>query len=122
MLHTEIRKNQYMDYIALMLLSRTLEALPGIKKAAVMKGTPANREILALGGFGGPDLDSAAANDMVVVWEGDGEAAHRRAKRYCKGHRQRHRDRRKCERYDHCGQLASGGQPSRYPVCGGGWL
>lgn len=70
MLTTIVRKNQYADSVALMVLSRSLSDLdvPGgsVEKVSVMMGTPANKEILANTGFGGPEVDAAAPGDMVI--------------------------------------------------------
>jgi hypothetical protein len=44
---THIKPSEYHDSITLMLVAKALLELPGIEDAAVVMGTPANREIIA---------------------------------------------------------------------------
>lgn len=71
MLQTIVRKNQYQDSVALMVLSRTLSDLDGVAKVSVMMGTPANKQILADTGFSTPELDDAAPSDLVIGVDAD---------------------------------------------------
>lgn len=66
MLTTVIKPNTYQDSVSLMLLSQQLTALDGVTKVSVMMGTPANKDILRATGFSSPELDAAAAGDMVL--------------------------------------------------------
>lgn len=45
----DVRRACYLDSVALMRYSKTLADMDGIVEAAMMMGTPANREILFLG-------------------------------------------------------------------------
>lgn len=73
MLHTIIRKNSYQDSITLMLLTNHIATLEGVTKVSIMMGTPANKEILAAGGLGTPELAAVGANDIAMVMDIDGE-------------------------------------------------
>ena len=73
MLQTIVRKNQYQDSVALMVLSRTLSDLDGVAKVSVMMGTPANKQILADTGFSTPELDDAAPSDLVIGVDADAQ-------------------------------------------------
>ena len=48
----KLRKGFYLDSVALMRLSRSVAAMEGIEEAALMMGTPANRQIMADAGLG----------------------------------------------------------------------
>lgn len=67
MLHTIIQKNSYQDSIVLMLLTNQLNTIQGVKKASVMMGTPANKDIFKTGGLDTPELAAASSNDMAIV-------------------------------------------------------
>ena len=70
------RRRTYRDSIELMGLAAQLEGLPGVGRAAVLMGTPANREMIAAAGLAFDGLDGAAADDLlIVVAAEDGEAA-----------------------------------------------
>ncbi|SER84537.1 FdrA protein [Propionibacterium cyclohexanicum] len=71
MLTTIVQKNTYQDSVALMVLSRTLSDLDGVTKVSVMMGTPANKEILGATGFGSPEVDAAAATDLIIGIDAD---------------------------------------------------
>jgi FdrA protein len=73
MLRTVIRKNSYQDSITLMLLTKNIAALEGVAKVSVMMGTPANKDILAAGGLGTPELAGAGPNDIALVMDLDDE-------------------------------------------------
>jgi FdrA protein len=62
----EVRKGFYLDSVALMRISRSIAALPGVIEAALMMGTPANRQILADAGLLAEDGARAQGNDLVV--------------------------------------------------------
>ena len=46
-----VRRSHYRDSMALMRLAESLRALPGVREAAALMGTPANHEILASAGL-----------------------------------------------------------------------
>ena len=48
---TRIKPSEYHDSITLMLVAKALLELPGVEDAAVVMGTPANREIIAAAGL-----------------------------------------------------------------------
>lgn len=73
MLHTIIRKNSYQDSITLMLLTKHITAQSGVSKVSIMMGTPANKAILAAGGLGTSELETAGPNDIAMVMDIDGE-------------------------------------------------
>ena len=55
MVLNEIRRGFYLDSVALMRISRAVAALPGVEEAALMIGTPANKEILREAGMLGAE-------------------------------------------------------------------
>jgi FdrA protein len=59
-----VRAGSYHDSIVLMQLQRALAALPGVIDAGVIMATPANRGLLAAGGF---DLHAEANPDDLLV-------------------------------------------------------
>lgn len=62
----EVRKAFYLDSVALMRYSRTLAEMAGVDEAAMMMGTPANREIMTNAGLLGPDAESAEGGDLII--------------------------------------------------------
>ena len=54
---TQVREGFFLDSVALMRISQTIAGLPGVEEAALMMGTPANKEIMAAAGL----LDSSRA-------------------------------------------------------------
>ncbi len=62
-----IRLGAYADSVALMRLSAEIARLEGIEEAAVMIGTPANKEILAAAALLNDDGARATAGDMIVA-------------------------------------------------------
>lgn len=69
-----VHHDSYHDSVWLMRLSDLLKRLPGIEDAAVVMGTPANRELLAAQAYGGPELASATSNDLVIAARGSADA------------------------------------------------
>ena len=69
-----VRKDSYHDSVFLMLAAKELKETAGILEAVVAMGTDMNRELLAGMGFGGPELDGAGPNDLLVAVEAAGEA------------------------------------------------
>jgi FdrA protein len=59
-----VRRSVYQDSITLMRLSREMEAVAGVRRAAAMMGTPANRALLRQAGL----LDSDARRRAPPTW------------------------------------------------------
>ncbi len=73
-----VRPSFYMDSVALMRCSKDLAALDGIEDAALMMGTPANRQIMTDAGLLVSEGKAAGAGDLVIgVRAGDHGAADR---------------------------------------------
>lgn len=70
-----VRRRFYLDSVALMRLSLEISAEPGILRAALMIGSPANRRILAEGGLLDDTGRAAGADDLVLAVLADGAAA-----------------------------------------------
>jgi len=62
-----VRTNSYHDSVFLMLATRGIKALPGVKDAVVAMATPMNLELLVDLGFSGKDLEGLTPNDLVVA-------------------------------------------------------
>ena len=75
-----VRRSFYQDSVTLMRLTRDLEAVPGVRRAAVMMGTPPNRAVLAQAGLLAADGESAAPADLVIAVRADDEAGARAAR------------------------------------------
>ena len=63
----EIRSGVYYDSIVLMQLQRSLSVQPGVIDAGVVMGTAANKNLLAQGDLGAPEVQIAGADDLVIV-------------------------------------------------------
>lgn len=63
----EVRRGFYLDSVALMRVAQTLRALPGVEEAALMMGTPANRDLMQEAGVLDVEGAAAAPNDLVVA-------------------------------------------------------
>jgi FdrA protein len=61
-----VRRGFYLDSVALMRLSQTVAALPGVTTAALMIGSASNRGILQEAGLLTPDCE-AGANDLIIA-------------------------------------------------------
>ncbi len=71
-----IRSGFFMDSVALMRLSRRIAALDGVEEAALMMGTPANREIMTDAGLLANGGEAAGGGDLVLaVRAGDAATA-----------------------------------------------
>lgn len=62
----EIRPGLYLDSVALMRFSRAIADLAGVEEAALMMGTPSNKEIMANAGLLDASGQGAAAGDLVI--------------------------------------------------------
>lgn len=70
MLVNRVERARYLDSVALMRVSRKLEALPGVEAAALLIGTPANKALLRNAGLLAPEGEQAAPNDLIVAVRG----------------------------------------------------
>ena len=70
-----VRKGVYHDSVMLMRLTRDLEFVHGVRRAAVMMGTPSNRALLRDAGLLTPNGDTASPNDLIIAVEADDMAA-----------------------------------------------
>jgi len=71
----EIRGGAYYDSVILMQLQRSLAQQPGVIDAGVVMGTNANKEVLAQSGMLVSEVESAGADDLVIVVTGEDEAS-----------------------------------------------
>jgi succinyl-CoA synthetase alpha subunit len=69
----------YHDSVTLMRLTRDLESLVGVSRAAVMMGTPQNRALLADAGLLDAPGAAAAANDLLIAVAAEDETSARAA-------------------------------------------
>ena len=67
MLVNRVERGRYLDSVALMRVSRKLEALGGVKSAAVMIGSPSNRDLLRGAGLLAKDGEAATPNDLIIA-------------------------------------------------------
>lgn len=75
---TEVRKGYYLDSVALMRLSREINAMDGVIDAALMMGSPSNIVIMQHAGLIS-DSHGARSNDLVLVLKATSEALARAA-------------------------------------------
>ena len=52
-----VRRSFYQDSVVLMGVALELRALPGVREAAALMGTPANHELLAAAGLATPPVE-----------------------------------------------------------------
>ncbi|MEZ5934606.1 MAG: acyl-CoA synthetase FdrA [Alphaproteobacteria bacterium] len=73
-----VKPSFYMDSVALMRCSKNLAGLDGVEDAALMMGTPANRQIMTDAGLLAADGERAQGGDLVIgIRAADREAADR---------------------------------------------
>jgi FdrA protein len=70
-----VRRGVYQDSVTLMRLSRDMEAVAGVRRAAAMMGTPANRDLLDQAGLLDADGHAAGPSDLVIAVVADTAAA-----------------------------------------------
>ena len=66
-----IRPNLYKDSVALMRVSQRVLDEPGVKRATLLMGTPANKAMLAEAGLMLTELERAAPADLMIVVEAE---------------------------------------------------
>ena len=64
---TLVKPSEYHDSVSLMLVARELSNLEGVKDAAVVMATEANKSILAEAGLLSDDVKRATPNDLVIA-------------------------------------------------------
>lgn len=70
-----VRREFYLDSVALMRLSKTVSELAGVESASIMIGSPSNKSVLRDAGLLNDDGDAAGANDLIIALLASGEAA-----------------------------------------------
>jgi succinyl-CoA synthetase alpha subunit len=66
-IRTLIKTSEYHDSVSLMLVARELSKLEGVKDAAVVMGTEANKSILTDSGLLTEEAKAASPNDLVIA-------------------------------------------------------
>ena len=66
-IRTLIKTSEYHDSVSLMLVARELSKLEGVKDAAVVMGTEANKSILTEAGLLTEEAKAASPNDLVIA-------------------------------------------------------
>ena len=62
-----VKPSEYHDSVSLMLAARELASLEGVRDAAVVMATEANKSILAGAGLLTAEIEAAGANDLVLA-------------------------------------------------------
>src|SRR3989440_4309295 len=75
MLVNRVERGRYLDSVALMRVSRRLEALPGVESAALMIGSPSNKDLLRGAGLLAREGEAATPNDLIVALKAKDERA-----------------------------------------------
>jgi FdrA protein len=70
-----VHKGVYHDSLTLMRLTRDLQVVDGVQRAAVMMGTPSNRALLRDSGLLTPEGEAASPNDLIIAVEAEDMAA-----------------------------------------------
>lgn len=68
-----VQKDSYYDSVFLMLTSKAVKQLPGVKNAVVAMGTQMNLELLKEIGLLTLDTEGATPNDLIIAIEGENE-------------------------------------------------
>jgi FdrA protein len=72
----EVRRGLYLDSVALMRLSRTISELEGIREAALMMGTPANRQLMGDAGLlQAPGVEASGGDLLIGIRASDAASA-----------------------------------------------
>ena len=70
---TLVRPGEYHDSVALMAAARALSDFPGVRDAAVVMASEANRAILKEAGLLTPEAEAATPNDVVIAIKAEGD-------------------------------------------------
>ena len=62
-----VRRGFYLDSVALMRFSRAVAERDGVEEAALMMGTPANKQIMADAGLLGAEGEAAGGGDLIIA-------------------------------------------------------
>lgn len=62
-----IRKNQYYDSVFLMSVNRRILGVKGVQQAALLMGSPVNKQLLLDIGIQNSQIDAAQSNDFTVA-------------------------------------------------------
>ena len=62
-----VRTNEYYDSVFLMRASKRLSEVHGVQQTAVLMGTEKNKKLLEEIGIGGPQVEAAQPNDLIVA-------------------------------------------------------
>ena len=74
MVNLQIKPNTYYDSITLMIISKDLKKVEGVKEALVGMGTDLNLEIAKVTGLSSPELQAITPNDFFVALDCENEA------------------------------------------------
>ena len=66
-----VRPGSYFDSVVLMRVASEVSALPGVRTASLVMGTPSNKEVLDAAGLLAGAASGAGANDLVVAVDAD---------------------------------------------------
>jgi len=72
---SRILKNEYRDSVFLMRINDEIERMPGVRRAAVMMGTEANKDLMREAGLYTDQVREAGPNDLVIVVDADSEGS-----------------------------------------------
>ncbi|MBS0325089.1 MAG: acyl-CoA synthetase FdrA [Proteobacteria bacterium] len=70
-----VKTNLYKDSVALMRIAQTVLARDGVRRATLVMGTPANKDILAEAGLFDADLANARPGDVMIVVDAESDDA-----------------------------------------------
>lgn len=73
MVSLQIKPNTYYDSITLMIISKELKKVPGVKEALVGMGTDLNLDIAKVTGLSSPELEAITPNDFFVALDCENE-------------------------------------------------
>ena len=71
---SRIFRDTYRDSVELMRVAAEVERLPGVRRAALLVATPANRDLLKAAGLLDGDAAAARPSDLIVAVGGDDES------------------------------------------------
>jgi FdrA protein len=69
-----VRRSFYRDSMVLMGVAARLRALPGVREAAALMGTPANHGLLDAAGMTTPQVKDAASSDLIIAVQAETDA------------------------------------------------
>jgi FdrA protein len=70
-----VRPSEYHDSVTLMVVARALSEFPGVRDAAVVMATEANRGVLKEAGLLAPEVLAATPNDVVIAVKAESDRA-----------------------------------------------